>query len=68
MVRILCSIFPQYGKTAKYYVYAPGDIDLNILVNRCKEMPRRREHQGPSSMLINSDVMVWLCLRIFFAR
>jgi hypothetical protein len=35
----------QYGKTAKYYVYAPGDIDLNTLVNRCKEMPRRREHQ-----------------------
>ena len=47
-----CLNFLQYGKTAKYYVYAPGDIDLNILVNRCKEMPRRKEHQGQNSMLL----------------
>ncbi len=26
-------------------MYAPGDIDLNALVSRCKEMPRKREHQ-----------------------
>ena len=30
----------QYGKTAKHYVYSPGDIDLNTLVRRCQEMPR----------------------------
>jgi len=34
----------QYGKTSKFYVYAPADIDLNALVGRCKEMPRKREH------------------------
>ncbi|TRY79118.1 hypothetical protein TCAL_09905 [Tigriopus californicus] len=34
----------KYGKTAKFYVYAPGDLDLNVLVSRCKEMPRKREH------------------------
>ena len=30
----------KYGKTAKHYVYAPQDIDLNSLVRRCQEMPR----------------------------
>ncbi len=34
----------KYGKTSKFYVYAPTDIDLNALVSRCKEMPRKREH------------------------
>ena len=33
----------QYGKTAKHYVYAPADMDLNSLVRRCQEMPRKRE-------------------------
>jgi len=36
----------QYGKTAKFYVYSPGEIDLNTLINRCKEMPRKR---GPGT-------------------
>ena len=33
-------LFLQYAKTAKHYVYAPQDIDLNSLVRRCQEMPR----------------------------
>ena len=33
----------KYAKTAKHYVYAPQDIDLNSLVRRCQEMPRKRE-------------------------
>ena len=32
--------YVQYAKTAKHYVYAPQDIDLNSLVRRCQEMPR----------------------------
>ena len=36
----------QYGKTAKFYVYSPGEIDLNVLIQRCKEMPRKREPEG----------------------
>ena len=40
----------QYGKTAKFYVYSPGEIDLNVLIQRCKEMPRKREPEGPTKM------------------
>jgi hypothetical protein len=36
----------QYGKTAKFYVYSPGEIDLNALIGRCKEMPRKRGPEG----------------------
>ena len=36
----------QYGKTAKFYVYAPGELDLNVLIGRCKEMPRKRDPEG----------------------
>jgi hypothetical protein len=39
-------LFFQYGKTAKFYVYSPGEIDLNALINRCKEMPRKRGPEG----------------------
>jgi hypothetical protein len=38
----------QYGKTAKFYVYSPGEIDLNVLIQRCKEMPRKRAPDGPT--------------------
>ena len=40
----------QYGKTAKFYVYSPGEIDLNVLIQRCKEMPRKREPEGRPKM------------------
>ena len=36
----------QFGKTAKFYVYSPGELDLNVLIGRCKEMPRKREPEG----------------------
>ena len=39
-------LFFQYGKTAKFYVYAPGELDLNVLIGRCKEMPRKRDPEG----------------------
>ncbi|XP_071748221.1 uncharacterized protein [Lepeophtheirus salmonis] len=39
------NIQDKHGKTAKYYVYSPGEINLNILIARCKEMPRKREPQ-----------------------
>ena len=66
--RLQCSIYFQYGKTAKYYVYAPGDIDLNILVNRCKEMPRRREHQGQNWTLFHVYIPNNRSMCIFSAR
>ena len=54
----------QYGKTAKFYVYAPGDLDLNVLVSRCKEMPRKREHHEvrkfsiPPNQQVQQDVFI----------
>ena len=42
----LVTILFQYGKTAKFYVYAPGELDLNVLIGRCKEMPRKRDPEG----------------------
>ena len=44
---MLTNLF-QYGKTAKFYVYAPGELDLNVLIGRCKEMPRKRDPEGKS--------------------
>ena len=27
-------------------MYAPGELDLNVLIGRCKEMPRKRDPEG----------------------
>ena len=49
----------QYGKTAKFYVYSPGEIDLNALINRCKEMPRKRGPEGkPKHYAVPPEQMV----------
>ena len=45
-----CCFYFQYGKTAKFYVYSPGEIDLNVLIARCKEMPRKTQPEGRPQM------------------
>ena len=27
-------------------MYSPGELDLNVLIGRCKEMPRKRDPEG----------------------
>ena len=31
-------------------MYSPGEIDLNVLIARCKEMPRKTQPEGRPQM------------------